>query len=183
MKEETQRNVSTAIHGLMYVAEQIDLALLGEKRHLDAQKSEREGPFARRLHQIAEIADGGPIEDIEQARTDLQFLWEQIHHLGGGFYSALWDILAPAHVALSELITEQEAKVLLGENADWLRLDTRLGHVHPLILGDDDATFRTYDSTFLGAPTEYHTVRYARHEIEARARTLQELYSSRKKSE
>lgn len=166
MKEETRLNVNTAIHGLMYAAELIDQALLGEKRHLDARKSESEGPFAITLSSIAEIADGAPIEDRDKAQADLQFLWEQIHHLKGGFYSALWDILARAHVKIAELITVEEAKSVLGDQAFWLSLDGRLGHLHPLVKGENDLSFRTYDSTYLGDPDDYEEVCYAKHEIE-----------------
>ena len=167
MQEKTKLDVSTAISGMMFAADSIDRALLGEKRHLNAQQAERNGPFAIGLNQIAEIADGAHIDNIEKARTDLRFLFEQLHYLKGGFHSSLWDILDRAHVVLADMITEQEAKSLLGPQDDWLSLDTRLGYVHVLVQ-ETDGHYRTYAATYLGDPAPlYTTVRYARHEIEA----------------
>lgn len=173
MQEETRLHVSTAIHGLMYVADTIDQALVGEKRHLDAQKSEHHGPFAQALNRVAEIADadGASVADTGQARADLLFLFGLLHHLQGGFYSALWDILARAHEVLADLMTESEAKALLGKEAQWLDLDVRLGHIHPL--EEHDGAFRTHDATFLGSPSG--EVRFARYELEARKRLRQSL--------
>jgi hypothetical protein len=173
MREETRLHVSTAIHGLMYAAGTIDLALVGEKRHLDAQKSEHHGPFAQTLNRVAEIADGATVGDTEQAQADLLFLFGLLHHLQGGFYSALWDILARAHevLALADPMTESEAKALLGEEAYWLDLDMRLGHIHPL--EKSDGAFRAYDATFLGSPSG--EVRFARYELEARKRLHESL--------
>jgi hypothetical protein len=139
------------------VAGEIDQALVGEKRHLDAFKSEQEGPFAQALTRTAEIVDGASIEDIEKARADLVFLFGFLHHLRGGFHSSLWEILAPAHERLAEMITEREAKALLGKHSYWMGLDMRMGHIHPLVKGDEDESFRAYDSTFLGEPVNART--------------------------
>ena len=166
MKEDTHLKVDTAIHGLMYVADIIDNALLGEKRHLDAQRSEYHGPFALALNRVAEIADGAPIPDAEKARDDLLFLFGLLHHLPGGFYSLMWDVLARAHELLADMITEQEAKAMMGKHAHWLNLDARLGHIH--LLEERDGAFHSYDATFLGEPLG--EVRYARYELEARRR-------------
>jgi hypothetical protein len=178
MQEETRLHVSTAIHGLLYAADTIDQALVGEKSHLDAQKSEHHGPFALALHRVAEIADGVTVEDTGQAHADLLFLFGLLHYLQGGFYSALWDILARAHevLVLADPMTESEAKVLLGEQGLWLDLDMRLGHIHPL--EQRDGVFRAYDATFLGSPSG--EVRFARYELEARKRLHESLTKGKK---
>ena len=166
MKEETKHRVNSAIHGLMYEAEKIDKALIGEKRYLDAQKSEHRGPFALALNRVAEIADGAPVQDIEAARADMLFLFGMLHHLRGGFYSAMWEVISIAHEILADMITQREATRLMGEYADWLDLDTRLGNVHPF--EETDGKFRAYDATFLGKPPS--EIRYARYEVESRKR-------------
>jgi len=161
--QKTASNVSTAIHGLMYVAKQIDQALLGEERHLNAQQS-HDGPFAQALNRLAGIVDGAPVENADAARADLLFCFPMLHLLGGGFYSACWDVLARAHEILADQITEKEAEAIVGRYSS-LSLDATLGHIHLLELGDD-GLFHTYDATFLGKP--YREIRYARFEIEAR---------------
>lgn len=167
MDKERELHFNTAISGLAYAADQLDLALLGEKRHLNDQQI-RNGPYSSKLKAIAEIADGASITDLDGARDDLLYLFGFLHYLKGGFYSALWDILSPAHLLLAEKLTPQEAQAILGDHAYWLSLDARLGHIHPIV--QDENEYKTYDATFLGDPPEYHTVFYARHEIEARKR-------------
>jgi hypothetical protein len=174
MEEKTRMHANTARFGLEYVADAIDQALLGEKRPLDTRQSEQ-GPFAQALNRVAEIADGAPTRDLEAARADLLFLFSLLRHLQGSFYSSLWDILSRAHVILADVITEDEAKALLGEHAGWLDLDAALGHIHPL-KEQEDGTLCAYDSTFLGKP--FGTVKYARHEIEARKQTHQHVWQT-----
>lgn len=173
MQQETARSVSTAIHGLIYAADQIDQALLGEKRPMNAQQAERHGPFALALHRLAEIVDGTTIEDIEAARADLQLCFPMLRHLGGGFYSALWEILGRAHELLADPITEKEAQAILGKHNHWLKLDATLGHIHLLEL-KDDGKFHAYDATFLGRPL--NEFRYDRGEIEARKVMIEKMY-------
>ncbi len=175
MKDATRLHVSTAIHGLMYAADSIDQALLGEKRSLDAQKSTHDGPFIMALGRMAEIADGGSIADITAARADMLFLWPLLYHLGGGFYSSMWDILARAHERLADVITAREATILLGAHGHWLDLDARLGHLHPF--EEREGALHTYDATFLGNDVTFlaeplRALSYARYEVEARKHSL-----------
>jgi len=176
MQTKTTQHVNAAIHGLMYVADQIDLALLGEKRQMNAQQAERHGPFALALGRMGEIADGAAIEDIDAARADLQFCFTMLKHLGGGFYSALWDVVGRAHEILADQIPLQEAEAILGDHAHWLSLDATLGHIH-LLEKKEDGTFRAYDATFLGKPLD--EVRYDRSEIVERKRIYDQLYNKK----
>ncbi|MBO0790281.1 MAG: hypothetical protein J2P36_04955 [Ktedonobacteraceae bacterium] len=170
MKEETRKNIDLAITGLMFVSKTIDKALLGKDRGLNARICESEGPFALALNRIGEIADGGPVEDKEVAQADLLFLFPFLHLLRGGFYSAMWEVLAPAHDRLVDLLTKKEAEELLGEeHAPFLDLDARLGHIHPSEKGVDDGKWHVYDRTYL---KEMGAQRYAKHEIEARKQAL-----------
>jgi hypothetical protein len=164
---KTAQNVDMAIHGLMYVADEIDKALLGGKRHLNAQQAERSGPFAQALGRLAEIADGAAPSDRDEARADLQLCFPMLRHLQGGFYSACWDVLSRAHEALADFITEQEAEELLDTHKYWLKLDATLGHIHLFEL-KEDGKFHAYDATILGRPLD--EFRYDRSEIEARKR-------------
>jgi hypothetical protein len=130
------------------------------------------GPFAQAINSIAEIADGAPVPDIEKARNDLMFLFSLQHHLKGGFYEAMWNILARTHEILADVITEQEAKAMMGEEACWLDLDAPLGHIHPLEK-QEDGTFHTYDATYLRRPLG--EIRYARYELLARVNTYKSI--------
>ena len=145
-KEETQLHINTTISGFLYARDAIDQALRGEKREWK-DPSEQHEPLALILASIGEIVDGVPVQDIEAARRDLLFAFELLHHLRGGFYSTLWELLARAHERVADLITTQEAKTLLGEHAFWLGLDARLGHIHPL--EKREGVFHTYDAMFL----------------------------------
>jgi len=174
MNENTKRDVQTAIHGMMHAAGELDRALIGKQRGLNAMQALNEGPFSKTLHMVAEIADGGPIGNTEDAEQAVIYLFGYTHFLRGGFYSSLYGILGRAHVRLAsdDLMTAKEAEqmVLPHDSFYTLELDAKLGHVHPLVL-NEDASWKTWDATYLGIPNpEIYTVRYARYEIEARAK-------------
>ncbi|GHO51388.1 hypothetical protein [Ktedonospora formicarum] len=174
MNKETQLSLNTALSGLAYAADKLDMALLGEKRHMSTQQLEN-GPLATKLTSLAEIVDGASIIDVDAARSDLLYAFSFLKFLQGGFYSALWEILDRAHVCLvDEKLTEQQAQALLGTAGFWLSLDARLGHVHPLV--EDEQGLKTYDASFLGMPDEYRTVYYALHEIETRKRHYADMH-------
>ncbi len=169
MKEETQRNISTAHHGLLYAADLISQALTSEKAHIDVQKSHA-GPFVQALNRVAEIADGAEITDQAQTERDLLTLWDCLHFLRGGFWSALWDVLAAAHVRMPQ-ISAKEAAALLATDVFMLGTEVRLGSLHP-IEPDGKATW-LYDRD--------ETYTYARYEVEALAAKTARLITARRK--
>lgn len=160
-------HTSTAISGLIYAAKQIDQALVGKPRHLNAQQAEHSGPFALTMRRLGAIAGGGDIDDLEAARSDLLFAFPFLYHLGGGFYDSMAEVLFAAHLRCADLITPVEAKALMGSYEYWLHLEAVRGHLHLLVKTPEEHDWRVYDSTYLGEPGDWYEMRYAGYEVRA----------------
>lgn len=157
---------TTAIAGLIVAAGQIDQALFGQERHLNARVAEQTGPFAQAVRRLCTIAEGGPIEDLDAARGDLLLAFPQMRHLSGLYYAALQEVLFAAHLRCADLITLAEAEEIMGPHTGWLKLEAALGHIHLLVRSHEQA-WQGYDATYLGEPGTWYEVRYAGYEIRA----------------
>lgn len=153
MREETQLHLSTAITGLVYSGDRIGEALLGETRGYDTSRSQN-GPFARALTRMAEIADGGEITDLEAARKDMLYLFGLLPLLQGGFYDSAWRILGPAHARVADRIPADFAEAILGVGSEYmLDIEVKLGHLHRFDEQDPE--------------TERYSYQYAAYEVKA----------------
>lgn len=136
MNEETRLNMVTARDGLGYSLEMIEEGLLGAKRGYVAQQAQ-DGPFARALSAVGEIADGAPVTNLQQTREDLLFLFEMLRFLRGGFWASAWAICKPVHEQVADRISAREAAAILGAPESRLAVEERLGRLHPIdLLGD-----------------------------------------------
>lgn len=180
MNDKTRHDISTALHGLMWSADRLDEALLGEKRSMHVQQA-LSGPLAMTLNRLGEIADsdsddGAAIEDRDAAHRDLLFAFALLPYLRGGFHDAFWTVVTRAHERVAadaeELLSEEEAEQLLRPVLSNPDFEARLGRVHPL--ERRDGALNTYDRTFLPRPGKAELF-YARYEVEARVKEWEAL--------
>lgn len=148
MQEKTKQAITTAVSGLMYSGELIDMALLGEKRGYNWAKG-LDGPFAQALTRIAEIADGAQVEDMIQARKDMLFLFDVLVFLQGGFYQIAWDIISRVHKIVADRISEKEAAAILGEPDFMMHIYAEIGKLHPV----DENVYAGYEVEVLKQKT------------------------------